>query len=181
MEDSELPNEEERPVIPNSRLKLSVTASSGPISLEYETSQKRFNEKLQQVGQQIPDLIQELTGTATVEPETEALHNYVVTESDAADKLLFSFDELSEWRFVGYASELYDGQIDLLYQKDDLSWATLATIVGDAVHVIQTIADASMLNGDNVISPVPKFPFVIQVKVHTKASAGTASIWVLAR
>lgn len=162
----------------NTKLKLSLTVNSNPITFEYSASPRRFNLNLQAVGQQIPTLIGQLTGTATIDEE-EALetHEYTVTSVEIVDQLIFSFDSVEDFTFAGQASALYDGEVSLEYQKKDESWIALSSITGDGANLKQSIADASMLIGDDVENPA-KFPFVLRIRVAVKATAGTCSIWI---
>jgi hypothetical protein len=166
----------------NSRFSLTVpTKIDSTITqtqFEFSTEPHRFADKLRQVGMLLPELIGELTGTATIEgEEEEELHSYTVTNIDILDKLIYSFDEITDFIFAGQASALYDGSCVLEYQKADGTWTTLSTITGDGANAKQSIADASLLVGDNVENPA-KFPFVLQIRVAVKATAGTCGIWI---
>lgn len=166
----------------NTKFRLSVPvkvdSTVTPISLEYESGPHRFNDRLRQVGTLIPELVGELTGVSGTEEEEGVLHEFSVTDANLADEIIYASDSVTGFRCGMKCSASYDGQVDLNYLQDTGVYATLASLVGNGSDIKQTLASASMLNGDEVVSPMPKYPFRIQIVIHTKASAGTCTIFL---
>lgn len=161
-----------------SKFKLSLTSNSNPISFEYESDKHRFNDHLRAAGMIIPEIISELTGVAgPTEEEEKPVESYVITLDDILDKLVMFMDNVYDFTFAGQASAAYNGEAKLEYQKVDGSFVVLSTITGDGANLKQSIAGASLLFADNVETPA-KYPFVLQVRVSLKASAGTCSLWL---